>query len=216
MLLIFTTKVNGYTFPLRDNAYDVTYLLDYVYQNQGAYKEEIDILDVDINGTNLEVTLIAPPIVDKHHYYHCRIHWDGDRDNYVNYSQAALGSSYGMGFIANNSLTFIVNSSGYEFEFIQNGTITVDHDKIIMPIINHEFIQNINNPAWIVIYTTNTYWNFNHYLYWSDYLPNGEAWWLIESTTPSTPSTTSSVPIMGLGFIVILPIIIAAKKRKIN
>ncbi|NHJ49170.1 MAG: hypothetical protein FK733_15385 [Asgard group archaeon] len=214
MLLIFTTKVDGYTFPMDDSAYDVAYLFDYVYQYQGAYKDEIDILDAELNGTNLEVRFLAKPKIDLFHLYHYRIHWDGDEDNYVNYSQASLGSSYGMKIIANYALTHIVNSTGYAFEFMLNDTVTVVDDKVIMPIVNHTLIQNISNPSWIKIYATNTYTYFSHWVYWCDFLPDDEAWWLPEPT-PS-PSITSSVPITGLSVIIIVPIIIAAKKKRRN
>jgi hypothetical protein len=214
VLLIFATKVDGYTFPMRDNPFDVALLFDYVYQYQGAYKDEIDILDADLNGTNLEVRFLAKPKIDLFHLYHYRIHWDGDEDDYVNYSQASLGSSYGMKIVANYALTHIEFSNETVFDFILNDTITVDGDKVIMPIINHTLIPDITNPSWIKIYATNTYTHFSHWVYWADFLPDEEAWWITEPTL--SPSSTSSVSAIGLSIIIIFPIITFIKRKRIN
>jgi hypothetical protein len=215
--LVFTTlpHANGYTFILLDNAYDVAHLINYTYQKKGAYSPEVDITRVVINGSNVEITLVGEPKVDKEHLYHYRIHWDGNQSHYSNYSQASLGSSYNLRDLANYSLTHIVDSTGQVIiDTILEDTIRLAPNKVIMPIVNHTFIQNLSDVAWIKVYATYTYYEWGQPIYWGDFVPDSEAWWLWES--PTYPTYSNTIPSVGfIGFLIaILPIIIIKIKKR--
>ncbi|NHJ40730.1 MAG: hypothetical protein FK731_11925 [Asgard group archaeon] len=213
-LNIISIKVSSYSFPLEDEINDVAHLIDNKFQDQGDYQDEIDIVKLELNGTNLELTLQNAPIVDFNHRYSYTIHWDGNETNYTNYSIATIGSSYEF-YMNNSAMTYLKDSSGkLVVQCLVNDVLRVEERKIIMPIINFSLIENPNNPAWLRVSTTFTFVDVFNNNYWVDYLPDYN-WWLIEPTnkTSTTDSVSNSGFIIGIISLGMCIVIIYRKKK---
>lgn len=139
ILLLPMSRVNA--LPLvKDAIDDVRHYNGATLLSTGDYQDEIDIDNMEIDGTNLVVTFQDVPQYDEDHRYYAIIIWDL-ADWIDNFTSATYGKGENsvLTYLADETPTIIAST-------IVQDSISVVGNTLQIPIPEHALITSLNNP----------------------------------------------------------------------
>ncbi|MHA1555360.1 MAG: hypothetical protein ACTSPM_00345 [Candidatus Heimdallarchaeota archaeon] len=200
ILILPTSPIRGEIFKINDETADLVH-----YHHPGTntnpgpnVHSEIDIESLQINGEEIAVSFVAPPIVDEAIFYFIRIFWLGD-DTLGNYTKCYLDGD------DNYVHTFIEDSSGVEItDIYEYDVISIVGSSLIIPLYNISLITHMFDPhiakVWTSLTVTAEEEGYEDNL---DY---------VTGTFPF-PGFTNWITIGGISLIVMIGIIVKKKKN---
>jgi len=170
IMILQISPIRGEIFEIDDKTADLEYHNNSTEGNPGAgVHDEIDIESLRIDGEEIAVTFVAPPIVDDAIFYLIRIYWIGD-DFLGNWTKGYLDNE------TNTVNTFIEDSTGTEItDTTEYDKITIVGSSLIIPLYNISLITSSR--------LCNGYLSLSR-IYFLDYneriIPNYNDWFSIE------------------------------------
>ena len=106
----------------------------------GDYQDEIDYVNVELDGTNIVATFQDVPQDDEDHTYYVAVIWD-EADWIDNFTSAFYGSGQNTvsTYLADESLVIIASTEVPDSIYVTGNTIQI-------PIPEHALISSLNNP----------------------------------------------------------------------
>jgi len=158
---------------------DVVFYINSIPQYEGDYHDEIDIIRVDLNGSNIVFQTQATPVNDTDHIYYLDIYWN---------QTGGFNSTSGIVGMGNNEMaTYLKNSVSQDVaSSVVQDSIIVGGYSFIMPIPIFAQIPGTDDPYYIqvqAIVLTGVNEKFEDF-------SNGTIF--SEPTDTETPSLTSS------------------------
>jgi len=141
IMILQISPIRGEIFEIDDETADLEYHNNSTEGNPGpGVHSEIDIESLQIDGEEIAVTFVAPPIVDDDIFYLIRIYWIGD-DFLGNYTKGYLDNE------TNTVHTFIEDSTGAEItDTTEYDKITIVGSSLIIPLYNISLITYMFDP----------------------------------------------------------------------
>jgi len=181
-----------------DTVDDVVFYDNSVPQYDGDYHDEIDIIRVDLNGSNIVFQFQTTPIDDVDHIYYLDVYWT---------QTAGFNATSGRFGMGNNEMaTYLHNSVGQEVasSVVQDSIIIAGYH-ILMPIPIFAQIPGTDDPDYIqlqAIAVTGVNLQFEDY-------SNGT-----EFSDPSITGTpVVAVPFLSALVVVCFALVISRKKK---
>jgi hypothetical protein len=199
IMILQISPIRGEIFETNDEIADLEYHNNSTEGNPGpGVHSEIDIESLQIDGEEIAVTFVAPPIVDDNIFYLIRIYWIGD-DSLGNWTKGYLDNE------TNKVHTFIEDSTGVEI------TDTTEYDKIsivgsslIIPLYNISLITYMFDPHIVKVWSQFTITEGEEdYVDYLDYATG----------TAPFPGFTFWITIGGISPIVMIGLVLKKKKN---
>lgn len=148
IMILQISPIRGEIFELDDKTADLEYHNNSTEGNPGpGVHSEIDIESLQIDGEEIAVTFVAPPIVDDDIFYLIRIYWIGD-DFLGNWTKGYLDNE------TNTVHTFIEDSTGEEItDTTEYDKITIVGSSLIIPLYNISLITFMFDPHIVKVWS---------------------------------------------------------------
>jgi len=123
---------------------DVVYYVNSIPQYEGNYHDEIDIIHVDLNSSNIVFQTQTTPVNDADHIYYLTIYWT---------QTGGFNSTTGIVGMGNNVMaTYLHNSIGQDVaSLVVQDSIIVGGYFFIMPIPIFAQIPGTDDPYYIQV-----------------------------------------------------------------
>lgn len=180
-----------------DEVDDVIFFNHYYPQFSGDYHDEIDIIGVHLNSTDLVFIFQAAPIYDINHTYHLTVYWSYTAEK--NYTSAIFGHEI------NEVATYLQNSAGMIVgASIVLDSITIGASSLLVPIPLFAEIPRTDKPEYVIIQSTVV---IGQDLEYRDYF-EGTTFCKPYSTTPTLSESYTSI------FVVVCILLAVIIKKK--
>ncbi len=148
IMILQISPLRGEIFEIDDETADLEYHNNSTEGNPGpGVHSEIDIESLQIDGEEIAVTFVAPPIVDDDIFYLIRIYWIGD-DFLGNWTKGYLDNE------TNTVNTFIEDSTGEEItDTTEYDKITIVGSSLIIPLYNISLITYMFDPHIVKVWS---------------------------------------------------------------
>jgi len=157
LALVTISNATALTWIFYDAVDDVTYMFNDAAQNSGDYQDEIDIVSIELDASEVVLTFQDVPQDDEDHYYLLHIFWS--QTNFINRTDGNFGKGDNMMW------TYLQNSTGHTIvNNIENNSIYISADTLRMPIPEFILITNSSNPKFIQIESV-VFSSANQYFY---------------------------------------------------
>ncbi|NHJ87781.1 MAG: hypothetical protein FK734_20130 [Asgard group archaeon] len=199
ILLSFSNVAGSVVWFYSDDVDDVEFYVNSIPQYEGDYHDEIDMIQIDLNNSNIIFKMQAVPIDDANHIHYLTIYWT---------QTAGFNSTTGIFGMGNNIMaTFLHNSTGQEVASSEvQSSIIISGEQIIMPIPIFAQIPGTDDPYYIQVQTIVTTGANEYY---QDY-SNGT----IFSTPTDNPTPTLPISLVCSIGIVVSVFVVIRKKRQ--
>ncbi|MBN1329856.1 MAG: hypothetical protein JXA54_10315 [Candidatus Heimdallarchaeota archaeon] len=123
---------------------DVVFYVNNVPQYEGDYHDEIDIIQIALNNSNIVFQTQTTPVNDADHIYYLDIYWT---------QTGGFNSTSGIVGMGNNQMaTYLRNSIGQDVaSLVVQDSITVENSSFIMPIPLFAQIPGTDDPYYIQV-----------------------------------------------------------------